>query len=126
MKNVPNRTKIVQGNKKCASVAHYGIEMLCLPCMAFVDLYGLMWPRMALMLLFTAMAVCGLIRISMALYGLVWPCMALHGLAWPCMALNGIVWSFIAEYRLFSRSWIQIHLVLFFLDVVSLLYVPAT
>ena len=29
------------------------------------------------------------------------------------MALNGIVWSFIAEYSLFSRSWIQIHLVLF-------------
>ena len=24
-KNVPNRTKILQGNKKCASVAHYGI-----------------------------------------------------------------------------------------------------
>ena len=25
VKNVPNRTKIVQRNKKCASVAHYGI-----------------------------------------------------------------------------------------------------
>ena len=27
MKNVPNGTKIVRGNKKCASVAHYGIEL---------------------------------------------------------------------------------------------------
>ena len=37
MKNVPNRTKIVQGKKKCAFVAHYGhygIELPCLPCMA--------------------------------------------------------------------------------------------
>ena len=31
MKNVTNRTKIVQGNKKCASVAHYGIELPHLP-----------------------------------------------------------------------------------------------
>ena len=42
MKNVPNRTKIVQGNKKCAFVANYGIE---LPCMA---LCGLLWPYLAL------------------------------------------------------------------------------
>ena len=69
----------MQGNKNCASVAHYGIEMLCLPCVAFVDLYGLMWPRMALMLLFTAMAVCGLIIISMALYGLVWLSLVFYG-----------------------------------------------
>ena len=41
MKNVPNRTKIVQGNTKCASLAHYGIEFPCLPCMA---LCGLVWP----------------------------------------------------------------------------------
>ena len=56
-KNVPNRTKIVQGNKKCArtqkcaSVAHYGIELSCLPCMAlcgfFVALCGLVWPYVA-------------------------------------------------------------------------------
>ena len=25
-------------------------------------------------------------------------------LAWPFMALNGILWSFMAEYRLLSRS----------------------
>ena len=37
-KNLPNRTKIVQGNKKRASVAHYGIELLCLPCMALYSL----------------------------------------------------------------------------------------
>ena len=64
LKNVPNWTKIVQGNKKSASVAHYGIELPCLPCMAlcgllcpYVSLYGLMCPCMALMLLFMAMAV---------------------------------------------------------------------
>ena len=34
MKYVPNRTKIVQGNKKCASVVHLGIELPYLPCMA--------------------------------------------------------------------------------------------
>ena len=44
MKNVPNRTKIVQGNKKCASVAHYGIELPCLPCMT---LCGFFWPYVA-------------------------------------------------------------------------------
>ena len=38
MKNVQNQTEIVQGGKKCASLAHYGIEW---PCMA---LCGLKWP----------------------------------------------------------------------------------
>ena len=37
-KNFPNQTKIVQGNKKCASVAHYGIELPCLLCMALCSL----------------------------------------------------------------------------------------
>ena len=59
-------------------------------------LYGLMWPRMILMLLFTAMSMHGLVCPS-----LVWPCMALYGLF---MALNGILWSLMEEYRLFSRS----------------------
>ena len=123
MKKVPNRIKIVQGNKKCASVAHHGIELPCLAYMAlcglvwpYVALYGLMWHLMVLTLLFTAMTMCGLIWISvalcvlvwpcMALYGLVWPCMALYGLVWSCMALNGIVfvWSLMAVYRLFLRS----------------------
>ena len=45
MKNVPNRTKIVQGKKKFASVAHYGIELPCLICMAIC---GLVWPYVAL------------------------------------------------------------------------------
>ena len=76
--------KCSKSNKNCASVAHFGIELPCLPCMAlcgllwpfvalyglvwpYVALYALMWPRMALMLFFTAMIVCGLIRFSMAL-----------------------------------------------------------
>ena len=45
MKKVPNRTKIVQGKKNCASVAHYGIELPCLPCIA---LCSIAWPYVAL------------------------------------------------------------------------------
>ena len=82
------REKCSKSNKKGASVAHYGIDLPCLPCMAFLDLYGLMWPRMALMLLFTAMAVCGLIRISMALYGLVWLSLAFSGILWQNIAFS--------------------------------------
>ena len=29
-------TENAQGNKKCAYVTHYGIELSCLPCMAFL------------------------------------------------------------------------------------------
>ena len=68
MKNVPNRTKIVQGKKKIASVAHYGIE---LPCLIRMAICGLVWPYVVLMLLFTAMTICGLIRIITALSDLV-------------------------------------------------------
>ena len=66
--------KFCKGTKKCASVAHYGIELPCLPCMA---LRGLVWPYVAL---------CGLMWPYVALYGLEWPCMALYamyGLVWP-------------------------------------------
>ena len=52
------------------------------------------------MLLFPAMTICGLIRISMASCVLVWPCMALYGLAWPCMALYGLVWPCMTLYGL--------------------------
>ena len=77
MKNVPNRTKIVQGKKIFASVAHYGIELPCLICMAicgliwpYVAFCGCMWPRMVLMLLFTA--------ITMS-------CVASFESPWPCV-----------------------------------------
>ena len=86
-----------------SSVTHYGIQLPCLPCMA---LCGLVWPCVAL---------CGLVWPCMALCGLVWPCVgsydrvifyghrhvALCGLVW---ALFGLIWSFMAQYRLFSRS----------------------
>ena len=78
------RTKNVHHNKKCAreqkkvlgnkNVLLWQIMVLnCRVCLVwpYVALYGLMWPRMALMLLFTAMTICGLIRISMALCVLV-------------------------------------------------------
>ena len=100
MKNVPNRTKIAQENKKCTSVAHYGIELPCFlvwPYVAlyglmwpYVALYGLMWPRMVLMLLFTAMTMCGLF---MTLNSILWSFVTLYALMWPCMALCGLVWS---------------------------------
>ena len=88
MKNVPNRTKIEQGNKKYASVAHYGIELPCLPCMA---LCVLVCPYVAPCGLDVAFHGHGLIRISMALCVLVWPCLALFDLVWPCLALFGLV-----------------------------------
>ena len=44
VKNGRNQTKIVQGNKKCASVVHYGIELQCSTCMA---LCGLLCPYVA-------------------------------------------------------------------------------
>ena len=92
---VERSEKFSKSNKKSASLAyHYGIELPCLPCLPYV----------VLMLFFTAMTMCGLIRISMALCVLVWPCMALFGFVWPCLALYGLVWSCMAEYRLFSRS----------------------
>ena len=122
LKNVPNRTKIVQGNKKCAreqkiskgtknvqgnkkcareqkNVLLWHIMVLnCRVCPVWpcVVLYGLMWPHFVL-LLFTAMVMCGLIRLSMALCDLVWSCMA-----FLCShrAFYGLSW----QNSLFSRS----------------------
>ena len=87
---VERSEKFSKSNKKSASLAyHYGIELPCLPCLPYV----------VLMLFFTAMTMCGLIRIRMALYGF-----ALYGLKWPCVALYGLFWSFMAEYCFFSRG----------------------
>ena len=48
-------TKNVLENKKFVSLALYGIELSCFPCMAC----GLVWPYVALYgLLFTSMAMC--------------------------------------------------------------------
>ena len=63
VKNVPNRTKIVQENKKCASVAHYGLELPCFSCMA---LCGLVW--------------------SWCCFSRPWLCVASLELAWPCVS----------------------------------------
>ena len=92
-KLVPNRTKNVQGNKKF----HKGF---------FVTLWY--W---------------------MALNGLVWPFIALYGLArpiffiWRHMVLYRLFIVFYGKisisldlYRLFSQSWIQIHLVLLYIE----------
>ena len=105
-KNVPiSQNKVhkvpIAMEAKC-SVAHYDIDK-CLPCMALcgliwphLALYGLMWPHMVF-LFFTAMAMCVRIQLNMALCDLVWSCMALYGL----------LWSFMAEYRIFSRSYVD-------------------
>ena len=78
-------------------MALYGFMWLVWP---YVALKGIMWHRMVL-LLCTAMVMCGLIRLSMDLCDLVWSCMAFYGLV---IVLYRILWSFMAEYRLFSRS----------------------
>ena len=44
-KMIQMEQKLCKGRKKCASVAHYGIQLPCLPCMA---LYSLAWPYVAL------------------------------------------------------------------------------
>ena len=59
---------------------------------AVFAMYGLMWPRMFLMLLFIAMTMHGHIRISMALCVLEWTCMALFGHVWP------FLWPFVVFY----------------------------
>ena len=105
-------TKNVQGNTK--NVLLWQIMVLnCGVCLVwpYVALYGLMWHLMVLTLLFTAMTMCGLIWISMALCVLVLTCMALFGVIWPLLALKVHFIVFYAEYRLLSRSQIQIHLV---------------
>ena len=89
-KFVTNRTKNVHGNKKCAreqkmcfcGTLWYLIVVFALyghvwPCVVSNDL---VWPRMVLLLLFTAMAMCGLIRFSMAFCDMMWSCMAVYSL----------------------------------------------
>ena len=85
-KNIPISQN--ETHKVLSSVAYCGFELQCLPCMA---LYGRVWPRMVLLLLFTAIAKCGLIHLSMALCDLVWSFMALF---------DDLLWSFVAQYRL--------------------------
>ena len=65
-------TNNVLENKKCASAAHYGIELSCLPCMAL----------------------CGLVLPCLVLCGLMWPCVAICGFMWPYVTSYGLVASF--------------------------------
>ena len=61
----------------------------------YVALHDLVWPCMAL---------CGL---DVAFHGhdYVWPHKNSHGLVCPSMVFkSGLKWSFMAEYRVFSRS----------------------
>ena len=84
-------------NKKCAFVAHCGIELPWLPCIASC---GLAWPCVALYGLFMAMTMYGLIRISKAFCVLVWPCMAFlwlfYGLKLHFMVFYGRILYFLA------------------------------
>ena len=116
-KNVPiSQNKDHKGHMKAKCYLLWDILVLnccvCLvwPCMA---LYDRVWSHSVLLLFFATIAICGLIRLSMPCVtqcGLVWPCMAWYGLF---MVLYVILWSFVAIYCLFSRSQIQINLVLF-------------
>ena len=83
-KNVPLSQNEVHkspfGSKMLSYVAHHDIELTCLPCMD-------------LLYVFTAIATCGLNRLSMALRDLVWPCMdfvcPFHSLF---VVLYGLLW----------------------------------
>ena len=89
-KNVPLSQNEVHkspfGSKMLSYVAHHGIELTCLPCMD-------------LLYVFTAIATCGLNRLSMALRDLVWPCMdfvcPFHSLF---VVLYGLLWHFTVFY----------------------------
>ena len=108
------KIKLINGSKVLSFVGHYGILFPWLPCMALCGLVWpyaavcginvLLWPRMVL-LIFTAMAKCGLARLSMTLWNLLVVCFYIYfyGLF---VVLYHILWSFMAEYRLFSRSQI--------------------
>ena len=91
-KNVPHRTKNVQGKKM------WHIMVLNCFCLVWpsVILYGIFWPRIVL-LLFTAMVSfdlawrCGLVCSCMAIYGLLWSCVAffgLYGLFWQIVVFS--------------------------------------
>ena len=102
------------GSKVLSSVAHYDIELLCLPFMALTGLvwpylafYGLLWPHMVLLLLFTAMAVYVHIRLSMAMYDLMWCCMAFYGLKWHFMVFYGRISYFLAVID--PNSFVLVH-----------------
>ena len=77
-----------------------------------------MWPHVVFLLFFTVIAMClypsDLVQISVVLYGLLW-----HSLV-----LYVIFWSLVAEYRIFSRSYIQIHSVLFLLNLKPTSHLP--
>ena len=60
---------------------------------------------------FTVMAMCDLIQNR----HIARPCGIYCGLALPLMVFYDILWSLMAKYRLFSRSQIQIHLVLLYI-----------
>ena len=103
VKNVPNRTKIVQGNKNVL-LWHIMVQNWCAcllwPCMALcshVIMNDLMWPCMAL---------CGLIwpyvMWSYFCFSRPWQCVALLELAWPCVSWCGLVWPWMTLY---VRVW---------------------
>ena len=78
-------------------------------------LYGLVWSCVVLCgLVWSCMILYGLVWFWMVLYCLVWLFMVLYGFSWFLMAYFGKILIWLYFYRLFSRSLIQIILVLFY------------
>ena len=112
-KIVPYGTKSVRANKKCSreQKMYKGIKKYF--CVAS---YGLIQSFSCFLLFLktsTCSVFCGILWLFVVFCGLLWPCEALFGLLWP---LYHLILSLMAEYRSFSWSQIQIHLVLFSLS----------
>ena len=90
------KTQLQNGSKVlsssfCGTLWTYGIEFPWFDCLACS--YVLIWPRMVFLLLFTAMAMCGLIRLCIVLYNLVWSFMVFMAFLWSYRAFYGFLWQ---------------------------------
>ena len=78
-KNVPNRTKNVQGNKKCAR------EQKMCKGTKNVLLWHIMVLNCRVCLVWPCLALCGLVWLCVALCGLECPCVTSVDLVWHCV-----------------------------------------
>ena len=98
------KQKLYKGTKTClCGTLWYWIVLFALYgfVWSYMALWGLIRPRMVLMMLFTViiwLSLRDLLWSCMALNGLVWPCIALYCLVLPCIALYGLVWPFMVSY----------------------------
>ena len=81
----------------CYLLTYYGVELSCLPSMAF----------------------CGLVRSCMVVYWWrVWECMAVYGRLWPCMVVINLECSLVALYGFSMHICVVFGLTSHFLAVI--------